>query len=120
MERGRDLRKPSALSQAVFFDTLLRRPSVGGTGNSGTEVFPLIPSGDKVPLSCHGAGCKTRSETHRKQTSQSPVPSKGGGRGFAGTYFAFGPAAAMWAGMFGYFLAKFSANMLASLFACAS
>ena len=78
MERGHDLRKPPALSQVVFFDTLLRHPSAGGTGNSGAEAFPLIPSGDKVPLSCHGAGCKTRSETHRKQTSQSPVPSKGG------------------------------------------
>ena len=35
-------------------------------------------------------------------------------------YFAFGPAAAMCAGIFGYFFAKFSENIVASLFACAS
>lgn len=35
-------------------------------------------------------------------------------------YLALGPASTMWAGILGYFLAKFSENMVASLLACAS
>lgn len=35
-------------------------------------------------------------------------------------YFALGPASAMFLGMLGYFLAKFSENMVASLLAAAT
>ena len=42
------------------------------------------------------------------------------GSGYRFNYFALGPASAMFLGMLGYFLAKFSENMVASLLAAAS